>query len=61
MLLRESGVDFSLERIERLQRLHGAAYNRISGDSIGLLSVGMGPRNWSAQAPIVRMKIPPIS
>src|SRR5918999_4953457 len=31
MLLRETGVDFSLERIERLQRLHAAAYNRISG------------------------------
>jgi HAD superfamily hydrolase (TIGR01549 family) len=31
MLLRETGVDFSLDRIERLQRLHAAAYNRISG------------------------------
>lgn len=28
MLLRETGVDFSQERIERLQRLHAAAYNR---------------------------------
>lgn len=30
MLLRETGVDFSLERITRLQRLHAAAYNRVS-------------------------------
>jgi HAD superfamily hydrolase (TIGR01549 family) len=30
MLLRETGVDFSDERIERLQRLHAAAYNRVS-------------------------------
>ncbi len=30
MLLRETGVDFSLERIERLQRLHATAYNRYS-------------------------------
>jgi HAD superfamily hydrolase (TIGR01549 family) len=31
MLLRETGVDFSLERIKRLQQLHAAAYNRVSG------------------------------
>ena len=31
MLLRETGLDFSQERIERLQRLHAAAYNRESG------------------------------
>ena len=30
MLLRETGVDFSADRIERLQRLHAAAYNRVS-------------------------------
>ena len=28
MLLRETGLDFSAERIERLQRLHAEAYNR---------------------------------
>jgi HAD superfamily hydrolase (TIGR01549 family) len=30
MLLRETGLEFSMERIERLQRLHADAYNRIS-------------------------------
>ena len=30
MLLRETGVDFSVDRIERLQRLHADAYNRVS-------------------------------
>jgi HAD superfamily hydrolase (TIGR01549 family) len=30
MLLRETGVDFTPERIERLQRLHGEAYRRVS-------------------------------
>src|SRR3979490_1945043 len=30
MLLRETGVDFSPERIERLQRLHADAYRRVS-------------------------------
>ena len=30
MLLRETGMEFSVERIERLQRFHAAAYNRIS-------------------------------
>jgi HAD superfamily hydrolase (TIGR01549 family) len=30
MLLRETGVDFSPDRIARLQRLHAAAYNRVS-------------------------------
>jgi HAD superfamily hydrolase (TIGR01549 family) len=30
MLLRETGVDFSAERIERLQRLHADAYKRVS-------------------------------
>jgi HAD superfamily hydrolase (TIGR01549 family) len=30
MLLRETGVEFSVERIERLQRLHARAYNRVS-------------------------------
>lgn len=30
MLLRETGVDFSAERIERLQQLHAAAYGRVS-------------------------------
>ena len=30
MLLRETGLDFSVARIERLQRLHAAAYNRVS-------------------------------
>ena len=30
MLLRETGVDFSIERIERLQRLHADAYKRVS-------------------------------
>jgi HAD superfamily hydrolase (TIGR01549 family) len=30
MLLRETGVDFSADRIARLQRLHAAAYNRVS-------------------------------
>jgi len=30
MLLRETGVDFSVERIDRLQRLHAAAYSRVS-------------------------------
>jgi HAD superfamily hydrolase (TIGR01549 family) len=30
MLLRETGVEFSVERITRLQQLHAAAYNRIS-------------------------------
>jgi HAD superfamily hydrolase (TIGR01549 family) len=31
MLLRETGADFDQERIERLQRLHAAAYERVSG------------------------------
>jgi HAD superfamily hydrolase (TIGR01549 family) len=30
MLLRETGVEFSVERITRLQRLHAGAYNQIS-------------------------------
>jgi HAD superfamily hydrolase (TIGR01509 family) len=30
MLLRETGVDFDVERIGRLQQLHAAAYNRVS-------------------------------
>ena len=30
MLLRETGIEFSVERITRLQQLHAAAYNRIS-------------------------------
>jgi HAD superfamily hydrolase (TIGR01549 family) len=30
MLLRETGIEFSIERITRLQRLHAAAYNQIS-------------------------------
>lgn len=30
MLLRETGLEFSVERIERLQRLHADAYNRVS-------------------------------
>jgi HAD superfamily hydrolase (TIGR01509 family) len=30
MLLRETGVEFSQERIERLQRLHAEAYNQVS-------------------------------
>lgn len=30
MLLRETGLDFSLERMERLKRHHAAAYNRVS-------------------------------
>jgi HAD superfamily hydrolase (TIGR01549 family) len=30
MLLRETGVDFGPERIERLQRLHAAAYKRVA-------------------------------
>jgi len=30
MLLRETGVEFSLERLARLQRHHASAYNRIS-------------------------------
>ena len=30
MLLRETGVDFTVERIERLQRLHAEAYGRVS-------------------------------
>ena len=30
MLLRETGIEFSAERIERLQRLHAAAYTRAS-------------------------------
>lgn len=30
MLLRETGMDFSVDRIERLQRLHAEAYNRVS-------------------------------
>jgi HAD superfamily hydrolase (TIGR01549 family) len=30
MLLRETGVEFSVERIERLQKMHAAAYNRVS-------------------------------
>ena len=30
MLLRETGLDFSPERIARLQRLHADAYNRVS-------------------------------
>jgi HAD superfamily hydrolase (TIGR01549 family) len=30
MLLRETGVDFSAERIERLQRLHADAYKRVA-------------------------------
>lgn len=32
MLLRETGLDFSAERIEHLQRLHAEAYNRRSRD-----------------------------
>jgi HAD superfamily hydrolase (TIGR01549 family) len=32
MLLRETGVDFTGERIARLQRLHAAAYQRVSRD-----------------------------
>lgn len=31
MLLRETGAELSVERIERLQRLHAAAYKRYSG------------------------------
>ena len=31
MLLRETGADFDQERIDRLQRLHAAAYKRVSG------------------------------
>ena len=31
MLLRETGVDFDTQRIERLQRLHAIAYRRVSG------------------------------
>jgi len=31
MLLRETGLDFTAERIERLQRLHAEAYKRVSG------------------------------
>ena len=31
MLLRETGRDFSAQTIERLQRLHAQAYNRVSG------------------------------
>jgi HAD superfamily hydrolase (TIGR01549 family) len=30
MLLRETGIDFSADRIERLQRLHADAYQRVS-------------------------------
>jgi HAD superfamily hydrolase (TIGR01549 family) len=30
MLLRETGIDFTAERIQRLQRLHAEAYNRTS-------------------------------
>jgi HAD superfamily hydrolase (TIGR01549 family) len=30
MLLRETGLDFTAERIERLQRLHAEAYSRVS-------------------------------
>jgi HAD superfamily hydrolase (TIGR01509 family) len=30
MLLRETGVELSADRIERLQRLHAEAYNRVS-------------------------------
>jgi HAD superfamily hydrolase (TIGR01509 family) len=30
MLLRETGMDISQDRIERLQRLHATAYNRVS-------------------------------
>ena len=30
MLLRETGVDFSAKRIERLQRLHADAYTRVA-------------------------------
>jgi HAD superfamily hydrolase (TIGR01509 family) len=30
MLLRETGIEFNVERIERLQQLHAAAYNRAS-------------------------------
>src|SRR5215213_2520438 len=30
MLLRETGMDFSQARIERLQRLHAEAYTRVS-------------------------------
>jgi len=32
MLLRETGQDFSAERIVRLQRLHAEAYSRVSRD-----------------------------
>jgi HAD superfamily hydrolase (TIGR01509 family) len=32
MLLRETDLQFSQETIERLQRLHAAAYSRVSGD-----------------------------
>ena len=32
MLLRETGLEFSAERIERLQRLHADAYKRVSKD-----------------------------
>lgn len=32
MLLRETGIEIEPERIERLQRLHAAAYNRRSAD-----------------------------
>ena len=30
MLLRETGIEFTRDRIERLQRLHAEAYNRVS-------------------------------
>jgi beta-phosphoglucomutase-like phosphatase (HAD superfamily) len=30
MLLRETGMDLTVERIERLQRLHAQAYSRVS-------------------------------
>lgn len=32
ILLRETGLDFSAERIERLQRVHSEAYRRVSKD-----------------------------
>ncbi len=32
MLLRETGLEFGPERVERLQRLHAQAYHRVSGE-----------------------------
>ena len=52
MLLRETGLELDRERIERLQRVHAAAYNRRSADIQPL------PGAREILAPLTRAEIP---